>query len=234
MIIVGRFQDEAHRIDNGSIDVIVTSPPYKDEDGYSDALMRSFGHLCRDKLKNNGRVFFNFGQLKGAYSRPFGAACEVASAGGLQFEQTIIWVKSIAISGEQRGHYQPINSDFILNYCWEYIFVLSKGAPTTLNRLSIGVPFKDKSNLTRGDRGVNGDLHCAGDVWFIPYETTGASEKKKHAHEFPEELVRRCLLLHGGSVVLDPFAGSGTVGRVAKQLGKSYILIEKSVAIELR
>lgn len=232
MILKGDFRDIAVKVPTESIDVIITSPPYKEEDGYTDHLMNHFGFLCREKLHPSGRVFFNFAQLKSDFARPFKAAQIVAKAGELTFEQTIIWVKSIAINGEQKGHYQPINSAHILNYCWEYIFVFSKGRPKPLNRLSIGVPFADKTNLTRGTRGAHGDLHCGGDIWFIPYETTGQTDKKAHKYEFPKELVRRCLLLANctaGDTVLDPFAGSGTVGAVAESLGINCVLIDKNL-----
>ncbi len=49
-----------------------------------------------------------------------------------------------------------------------------------------------------------------------------------HPAAFPQELVRRCLLLgtREGDVVLDPFAGSGTTGTVAIELGRKAFLIE--------
>jgi len=63
-----------------------------------------------------------------------------------------------------------------------------------------------------------------GDVWRIKLE----QYPEIHFAIFPKELVRRCLLLGcpPGGVVLDPFAGSGTVGEVAMELGRKSILIE--------
>jgi len=50
-----------------------------------------------------------------------------------------------------------------------------------------------------------------------------------HPAAFPEARVRRVLEVYTvpGDVVLDRFAGSGTVGAVAQQMGRHYILIEK-------
>lgn len=50
-----------------------------------------------------------------------------------------------------------------------------------------------------------------------------------HPAAFPEGLARRVLEIYSdeGDVVLDPFAGSGTVGAVAAKMGRRYILIEK-------
>jgi DNA modification methylase len=51
---------------------------------------------------------------------------------------------------------------------------------------------------------------------------------KQHTRSFPEKMVEDFLkCFPEARVILDPFAGSGTVGRAAKQLNRNYILIEK-------
>jgi DNA modification methylase len=70
--------------------------------------------------------------------------------------------------------------------------------------------------------------------WYIPYETVGYFGKKseilkgekKHPAIFPAELVRKCLKLSNAKNVLDPFAGTGTVGVVAQAENIDYTLIE--------
>ena len=49
-----------------------------------------------------------------------------------------------------------------------------------------------------------------------------------HFATFPEEIPRRCISAGcpKGGIVLDPFAGSGTTGAVARGLGRSSISIE--------
>lgn len=221
------------------IDVIVTSPPYKTKDGYSRALMTSLGRISGMVLKPGGRMFLNFGQLREGFFRPYEALSDVACGGGLVVGQTIAWIKSIAMPDPhcadksilfQRGHYQPINSDKILNYCWEPIFTLYKPPEPNFDRLSIGVRYADESNLKRGTRGKNGNLHCRGDAWFIPYKTTGSKEKKQHQHEYPEALVEKCLRVSGvqpGGTVLEPFCGSGTTAVVAKRMGLNAVVIDR-------
>jgi site-specific DNA-methyltransferase (adenine-specific) len=242
-----------------SVDVMVTSPPYKTKDGYSHELMQRLGTIAGRVLKPGGLFFLNFGQLKESFARPWDVQQTVFDYGNgdLQARQTIIWVKSIAMPswrhllldllkhhqknyvieglpagilkilkgpGETvaRGHVQPINSNKILNYCWEPIFVFAKPPVPDYDRLSIGVSFADKSNLKRGDRGKNGDLRCGGDIWFVPHRTTGKTHKKEHKDEFPEELVRRCLKLANlqpGAMVYEPFLGGGTTAKVALEMG---------------
>lgn len=60
------------------------------------------------------------------------------------------------------------------------------------------------------------------------WEINNKSYKKGHYATFPVELVKKCLLLscpHHGNV-LDPFAGSGTVGQAANDLNNDSILME--------
>lgn len=216
-------------IPDESVGVVVTSPPYKMKDGYSNDLMEALGRLVGRVLAPGGRLFLNFGQLREGFDRPFVAQDVVQDTSGLKPGQTIAWVKSVAIDGVQKGHYQPLNTQKVLNYAWEPIFTYFKPPEGDLDRLAIGVPFADKGNLKRGSRGKHGDFHCAGDVWFVPYKTTGKTKKKAHGYEFPEELVRRCLLIANPPrpVVLEPFLGSGTTVCVAKRLGLNAYGIER-------
>ena len=61
-------------------------------------------------------------------------------------------------------------------------------------------------------------------VWDITPSYT-----KAHPAVFPDELVRRVVRYYSfiGDMVLDPFAGSGTVGRVADEMGRRFLLVEK-------
>lgn len=154
---------------------VVTSPPYKTKDGYSTKDISDLFKRIESWLKPGGLAFMNFGQLKEDFSRPFELQQAIKNAAPkLTAMQTILWVKSLVVDGKQKGHYQPINSPHVLNYCHEYIFVFCKplesGKLPVLDRLSIGVPYADASNLKRGSRGKNGNLHCGGDVWLIPHK----------------------------------------------------------------
>lgn len=54
--------------------------------------------------------------------------------------------------------------------------------------------------------------------------------KSDHPYEKPESLIERLILLHSneGQVIFDPFAGSGTIVRVAEKLGRTSLGWEKS------
>lgn len=211
-------------IEDESIDLIVTSPPYKDADGYSATLIGKVAKELYRVMKPNTSLFVNFGQLAGAKSRPL--KCATLFESYFEWVDTIIWVKSNPFEG---GHYTPINSDYRMNNMWEYIFQFSKGK-AKIDRLSLGVPYLDKSNIKRygtyGENQAKQDLRCAGNVWYVGYPTVQKKQQKPHKDMFPDEIPRRCIKLAGlpkGSVILDPFMGSGTTGKVASEMGHNAI-----------
>jgi site-specific DNA-methyltransferase (adenine-specific) len=61
-------------------------------------------------------------------------------------------------------------------------------------------------------------------VWTVA--TSAYSEA--HFATFPPDLIKPCILAGSkpGDTVLDPFGGSGTVGQVSLELGRSAVLIE--------
>tara|TARA_B100001778_G_scaffold334967_1_gene349818 strand:+ start:25694 stop:26389 length:696 start_codon:yes stop_codon:yes gene_type:complete len=207
-----------------SVDLVITSPPYKDEDGYSPGLMRSLASELYRVMKPGTLAFVNFGQLASDKGRPFECANELAKK--LDWIDTIIWVKSNPFSG---GHYTPINSDYRMNNMFEYIFQFSKGK-AKIDRLSLGIPYMHKSNVKRygvfdGDQQKQ-DVRCAGNVWYVGYPTVQSKKQKPHKDMFPEEIPTRCLKLANlpeRSLVLDPFMGSGTTARAARKMGMNAV-----------
>ncbi len=67
-------------------------------------------------------------------------------------------------------------------------------------------------------------------VWNIPVPNKGDLAFGKHSAIMPEEIVRRCVKLYTfvGDVVLDPFTGSGTTLKVARELGRNFVGYEIS------
>lgn len=202
-----------YNLPDESIDLVVTSPPYKDEDGYTDKLVEEVFQGLHRVQKQNSLFFLNFGHLANFKNRPF-KVLDIASECGYSLNDVIIWVKN---------HYRPIQGKKRVNNLFEYIFLLYKGKMPDLDRLSVGIPYKDKSNVGRF---TDIDLKCAGNVWYINYETIQKTEQKLHNDRFPVELPERCIKLSGikeESWVLDPFSGSATTGVACQKLGMNYV-----------
>jgi site-specific DNA-methyltransferase (adenine-specific) len=231
------------RLADGSVDLVVTSPPYNLGIGYgkySDAQDRgSYLRWChkwasqvRRILKPAGSFFLNIGAAPSNPMLPHEIAMELTSAScGFVLQNTIHWIKSITIedrAGEVRsyGHFKPISSSRFLNDCHEYIFHLTKTGRVELNRLAIGVPYQDKTNIARWRHTRGSDLRCRGNTWFIPYETIQSREKERpHPATFPVQLAEWCIKLHGPAAagrvqtMLDPFVGIGNSAVAARRCG---------------
>jgi DNA modification methylase len=218
MIIKGNCVERMAELPASSVDLCITSPPYKDSDGYTEELMTGAFREIYRLLKPDTLFFLNFGHLAADKFRPF-RTCELAMNVGFKLNDTIVWKKN---------HYKPIQGQRRLNNLTEFIFLLYKGEMPILNRLGIGVPYADISNAKRFAGGRN--LKCRGNLWEIDYPTINSSEDKPHPDMFPPELPENCIKLCGYpvQVVLDPFSGSGTTCFVAKALKKDYIGIEKN------
>ncbi len=224
-------------LDAQSVDVVITSPPYniglrygayddrRAEDEYLDWLIRVAEAVAR-VMRPDASFFLNVSGSGTQPWLPFELAVRLRRIFHLQ--NHIVWVKSITTDAGTKGHFKPIGGDRFLHHNQEHVFHLTLDGRVKLDRLSIGVPFQDKSNIRR--RGHPQDLRCRGDTWFIPYRTVQSrAEKFHHPGTFPVDLPRWCIRLHGvaGAVVLDPFAGTGTT-LVAAELERAH-----AVGIEL-
>lgn len=130
------------------------------------------------------------------------------------------------------GHFKPINSKRFVNNLHEEVFHFTKSGNTTIDRLSIGVPYEHKSNMKRWKHneendGTVRDCRCKGNVWHIPYKTVTSA--KDHPAGYPSQLAEECIRLHGvteSMVVIDPFLGAGSTLLACQELGIRGVGIE--------
>jgi len=152
--------------------------------------------------------------------------------------RTIIWAKSLIRleSQEAEGNAMPEPTQDRPSRNYEFLFLFSKRPKYYFNRRAIDVPSRS-SHRTE-------DRANAGSVWQTRCEIVLDSEDEieglwrinpeaspyRHVAMWPRALVLQMLLptTRPGDTVLDPFAGSGTTGEVALDLGLKAILIESS------
>lgn len=234
------------RLEPESIDVIVTSPPYNlgiNYSTYNDKISReeyldwldAWAQQVQRVLKPDGALFLNIGSKPSDPWVPFEVAGIMRSHFHLQ--NTIHWIKSIYIENSSYGkkqdisvgHYKPINSKRFLNDLHEFVFHFTKNGNVPIERLAIGVPYKDKSNVTRWE-GAKHDKRCRGNTWYIPYQTIQHRIKDRpHPASFPPRLVEMCIKLHGhenGLTVMDPFLGIGNAATACANLGVDFVGFE--------
>jgi site-specific DNA-methyltransferase (adenine-specific) len=145
----------------------------------------------------------------------------------------MIWRKSNAMPTDKRHRYSQ---------CFEYMFVWTKGKVSTFNALT--EPARThrtyKSNWGRKDDKM---IHGVGkkrqtnafkirdNVFTYAISKGGATNDTiawKHNAIYPEQLAHDHIISwsNEGDTVLDPFMGSGTTGKMAKQLNRNFIGIE--------
>ena len=235
---------------DGAVDGIVTSPPYNlgiKYAKYDDSIprkeylewTRTWLREARRVLSDEGSLFLNVG---GMPSDPWGPFEIVMAARDIfELQNVIHWIKSIHVPKEAVGkygilnddltvgHYKPINSPRFLNDCHEYVFHLTESGDAPIDRLALGVPYQDKSNVARW-KSAGKDRHCRGNTWFVPYKTIMSRDKERpHPASYPAELADMCIRLRGVEgcrLVLDPFMGIGNTAVACARLGVDCVGFE--------
>jgi site-specific DNA-methyltransferase (adenine-specific) len=221
------------QLDPGSVDVVVTSPPYnlginyktyrdeKTDEEYLDWCTEWGAGIARI-LAPDGSFFLVLGGASENPFLPFSVARRIAEF--FELQNTIHWIKAISIEREDGimsyGHFKPINSPRFMNDCHEYVFHFTPAGKTKIDRLAIGVPYIDKTNIDRWSHTNGRDKRCRGNTWFVPYKTIHQRAKQRpHPATFPVELAVKCIRLHGkrNATVLDPFLGIGHAAVAAKE-----------------
>ena len=228
MIYYENCLDTMARIEDGSIDLTVTSPPYdnlRSYNGYSfdfEAVAKELYRITKD----GGVVVWVVGD-----------ATIDGSETGTSFRQALFF-KEIGFNLHDTMIYQKHNfsnpSSNRYHQIFEYMFVFSKGKPKTFNALKdrpnveagkIGSWGKNTSRQVDGTmverkRKMNTEFGMRYNIWRIKTEM-----KPLHPAPFPEELARDHVLSwsNPGDVVYDPFMGSGTTAKVAIETGRKYL-----------
>jgi site-specific DNA-methyltransferase (adenine-specific) len=226
-------------VPNESVHLVVTSPPYWNLKDYGsskgigqnpasyDAYLSSICSVfeeCVKKLAPDGKIIINIMPiLLSGKTSPFGRRVTKTvltdlesffeSLGTMYFHSLYIWDKRKAVRFSSWGSY-PYPPNFLSTMPYEWIIVFSKEG----RRPSMDQKVKDASKVTHAEF----TDWVQNSIWdFQP----ASAKQEGHPAPFPEELPRRCIRLYSfkGDTVLDPFAGSGTTLRVARQLGRNSI-----------
>lgn len=232
-------------LEEGSIDLIVTSPPYDNLRTYNGADDWSWDKFTAiaDRLS---RLIIPGGVIVWIVSdatiggsetgTSFKQALYFKEKCGLHLHDTMIWQKStFSAVGALKSRYAPV---------FEYMFVLSRYRINTFN------PIKDRPNKHAGivhhgtvrqrdgstkpvagikERKTIAEFGQRFNVWNINEEK---SANKTHPAVFPVAIARDHILSwsNPGDLVLDPFGGSGTTAVAAEQTGRRWICIERDPA----
>lgn len=256
----GDAKEQLLEVEDSSIQLTVTSPPYFHLRKYTDQDSMEIGRevtvldyvndladvfdviLC--KTKDDGLLFLNLGDtyLNGALQGvPWRVAFELVNRGWI-LRSDIIWKKPNAMPSSVKN--RPTVDH-------EYVFMFSKNKKYFYDQDAIREPhvtFSENSKMRGGrnhfgkrngtpEHGKNGgDKNLHDGRWDQAFHPLGRNKRTvweiplgkfrgAHFAVFPEQLVETCVLAGSfpGSIVCDPFTGSGTTGVVALKHGRSFI-----------
>lgn len=225
--VLSGFADEC-------VDLILTSPPYDDlrtYGGHSWNFNTPAPQLIR-LLKPGGVIVWvvNDATRDGGETGTSMRQALGFMAMGLRLHDTMIYDKGKCVWPDPTRYGQT----------WEYMFVLSKGAPKTVNKIkdrvnawggtkSFGVQterMKDGTLKRRTQIEVSEAGHRL-NIWKYA-NGLGYRDSTEHPAPLPMPLAKDHVLswTNVGDVVLDPFAGSGTSLIAAKELERIYIGVD--------
>jgi len=196
-------------IEEGTIDLVVTSPPYNvgikysshdDKMSYGDYLYftREWLTRCYRLMKEDGRLCLNIplDKNKGGQQSICADITTIAKEVGWKYHATIVWNEQNISRRTAWGSWLSASAPYVIAPV-EVIVVLYK------NRWK-KIKDNGKSDITKEEF-----LKCTNGVWNF----MGESKKRiGHPAPFPVELPRRCIKLFTfvGDTILDPFLGSGS------------------------
>ena len=219
-------------LDDESVDLTVTSPPYDNLRTYN-GFTWDFENVAKELYrvtKQGGVVVWIVADatVKGSETgTSFRQALHFMDC-GFNLHDTMIWIKD---GGGAVGSNKCYTQNF------EYVFVLSKRSPKTINLIrdkpngSYGV---DKSGVGRrkasGEKKIEfrkpaNEYSKRNNWWYIPPQ-----KGKDHPAVFPEQLANDHIISwsNEGDTILDPFMGSGTTAKMALINNRNYIGFELS------
>lgn len=226
-IVVGDSELLLKQLPDNSIDLIFTSPPYNfglDYSEHKDGInwKQYFGKLfrifteCIRITKYGGRIAINVQPLYSDFIPIHHIISNFFMENKMIWRNEIIWEKNNYNAKYTAWGSWKSPSNPYLKYTWEYIEVFSKG------------------DLKHPGEPSNTDILDSEFKEWVNAKWSIAPEKsmKDYGHPamFPEKLAERVIKLFSfkNDVILDPFNGSGTTTKVARNLNRHYIGIDLS------
>ena len=223
------------RMPDGFLDLTVTSPPYDN--------LRKYNGYCFD-FENVAKELYRVTKPGGVVVWVVNDATINGSETGTSFKQALFFMEcgfnlhdTMIYAKNNVYAHDPRNKRY--KQAFEYMFILSKGTPSTYNEIK-DKPVKHSGKALHGTKGrtkegvkrelkpvVMGDFQARFNIWTYTTGRSVATDKIAFEHPaiFPEPLAADHIRSwsNEGDVVYDCFLGSGTTAKMAAHLKRRFI-----------
>ncbi len=227
-----------HHLADGSVHLMVTSPPYFDAKMYAagplpgnlgdihdlETWLAEIGKVWAEVyrvLQPGRKAFINLMNLPVRQNGTFrtlnlvGKTIDLCESIGFIFKREIVWHKANSV----RAHFgtYPYPGGILLNFAHEFILEFEKPAPKGYRKYAHLTP--EQREASRLEKAFWLEIKKS-DVWLLKPE--GSGSRRSHVAPFPYDLPARLIRAYSfvGETVLDPFLGSGTTLLAARDLGR--------------
>lgn len=241
-LITGAAEKQLVHVPSKSVDMIMTSPPY---DEMRDYMGHTFSHRTFCKV---GWQMLRVLKEGGVLIWVVGDQTKDGTESLSSFRQALFFKESLELNCHDTMIYERKGPPLTHNryeQSFEYMFCFTKGRPKTFNGIREPKEYPETKSRKKawsrwadGTHKINGnkidnDTRLRYNVFRYPMGHV-SEDKLAHQHPaiYPEALVQDQIYTwsNEGDVVLDPFCGSGTTGKVALKMGRKFIGIEISEA----
>lgn len=229
-IYLGDCKELLNQLPDGSVDLVISSPPYNIGKEYESARQALEAYLegqtqvlkeCSRVLKSTGSIFWQVGSFSdGGTLIPLDVRFfPILESCGLLPRNRIVWARQHGLHARRKF---SARHETIL---W---FTKSDNYVFDLDAIRVPQKYQNKKHHRgerKGEFSGNPDGKNPGDIWMFRNVKHNHEEQTIHPCQFPEDLVARIILsttLNEG-VVLDPYMGTGTVAVVARDYGRHFL-----------
>ena len=243
------------KLESGSVDLIYTDPPFNTGTTQRRTTLRTVADPNGDRTGFQGRRYRSEIQGQTTYSDRHDDYLAFLEPRLIEMQRLLSEAGSLYLQLDAREvHYVKVLCDtifgrdaFLNEIIWAYdfggrpkrrwpakhdtilLYVKTPGAQT-FNRDDIDrIPYM-APGLVGPEKAAKGKLPT--DVWWHTIVPTSGAEKTGYPNQKPVALAQRIIAASSnpGELVLDPFAGSGTVGDAAATLGRRFLLVDENAA----
>lgn len=217
-IICGDCLKLMKQLPDGSVDLVVTSPPYNLKNSSGNGMKDGRGGKWENAALLNGYENYNDCMPHDEYAK-WQRDCLSEMLRILPENGCIFYNHKWRV---QRGLIQD-RQDIVKGFPVRQVIIWRRNGGINFNPGYFLPTYEVIYLIAKPKFKLAPKANAYGDVWEFSQENGN-----DHPAPFPAQLIERCISSTNAEVVLDPFMGSGTTGLAAKRLGRAFVGFEIS------